>query len=1202
MSSTYILSDLRHLINVLVPEIRMQIEDDDEEEEEDRQEDYDDDPPLSSTSSNEFSRRVYDDPSPRASADSQDIVIESETSVDTMPSFVPPSPSSVAALSQTASILRASDTSMSPRIYPQRLSVASRMQSDRSPDRTPPGDLEDRAIASETSSKRNGDTSSTSTWGKVKLTLSGGRRSRTNSLIRDRRDHTDSSISRESGASVASARNDKDGVFAHQQSQQPFVQSASASASILSLAPYTSPRAGASPVPAASSADLLKYKDAKLFPFPGMKKLEEARNRAKGLLPGSSSTPDITLSPYDDEEGQQTFANTTPAQTPDIGRERKLSHQASDSRLLPRFGPPASGSPSPNSHPEYFDIPQNQVQTGGSLRLPMTLPGVKQWLSNKKIFSQSSSPSSPAMSPTSPAELRAFPKANKKPSLSDLLRIRKDNDLGAEWEDINSDKSRTPTTATSNSASTLINNGLPAVEAGEPDVASPSQNGIYYIPVDSDKSSTDNQAIPIPISDAHGQTESYLDFDPPSVTPSPPEPASTTPDPGSSVSDYPPHSTSESSSSSSSRYSHSPGNHTNSQGALVLERLDESLSRGSRSPMWASAIDDPPRKLVLSSPVFQVANSNTIKDRFLFLFTDLLVIAKPVMQDQDNIMDSYKPTPMDRKYIVKSVVLLRQLRINGDRVEPTKSSSYTSALRNPLIRTFVHQFSKDADHAVTSLFEKAGIPDDPVMLGQLLFRTADLDRARLGEYLSRRTSKLMLRTYLDSFGFTGMRVDKALRVFLLSVNIPSRPPRTLEYMLDAFAGRWYEANAGMIAYDKDVAIRLVRALVQLNDLLYDGISQEPGPSHPQGNVTGQSFVEAFKRWDPRHLVPDELLEDICDSLHAERLSQAPNPSSIDSPAVPITIKRILPTRLTYKVQSEPIVIRIPQPDAQLTIQLCGQDLTFDPPELSFSKSSEASFRVTGTSLGPKKMLMCRSGPNALRYSGLPLSNPLMVERAFMRNTFQVAFLNHKGMKRRYMFSVNDPLIRHQWTVSLKRQIETATSIAAPPVGSASPGRSKFHRAAEMMALKVLQDTLIGPETSDHLSSTIYKVLDPLASSSTSGSSRFLSDQRVTASKRLDGSQSSPHIRSQSRSQVYHRHAAGRNEMDLNHNEFNSRDDRDLDDAGKADNAITEASPRVEGRLWSGLDLELQCQQNSSIPLVLSFLQVGAPDHGGLVAS
>jgi hypothetical protein len=305
------------------------------------------------------------------------------------------------------------------------------------------------------------------------------------------------------------------------------------------------------------------------------------------------------------------------------------------------------------------------------------------------------------------------------------------------------------------------------------------------------------------------------------------------------------------------------------------------------------------------------------------------------------------------------------------------------------------------------------------------------------------------------------------------------------------------------------------------------------------------------------------------------------------------IKRPLPTRLTYKMQSDPIILRIPQADPDLTIHLFGQDLVFDPPFVTFARSSEASFRVMGTSLGTKSMIMCRSGPNALKYFGLPLSNSLVVERAFMRNTFQMAFLSHDGAKRRYMFSVDDPLIRHQWVVSLRRQIDNATSTAANSLAQTSPGTLKFHRAAEIVAFKALQETLIGADLHSGAPGTVIQNaihrLNGSPPRPTNGSSfRFPAEQRpaVTTTKFAS------HIRSKSRSQVYHRHGAGRNELDLNYDDPDEDITND-DFTGMHDHDLPS---RNEGPLWSGRDLEMQCQQNSSIPLVLAFLQVGSPEQ------
>lgn len=266
-----------------VPETSIPIQDDYEDDDDD--EDYTGD----TGAYGHVSNGRQDGGSPHSYSSRRSLEIETETSPEQHPANIPPSPST--ALSNTASVARASDDSGSPHPYPARLSVASRIQSDRSPLNTD-FELDDPPPRSATAENTLKRTDSASTWEKVKNTFSrsasNGRRSRTNSFAR--RDNTESSVSRDSGASVGSAKTNKgdsSGTFAYQQTQQPLHHSASAS--VLSLSPQANLRGTASPTPPALTADLHKYQDSKLFPFPGIKKLEEQRNRARG---------DVTLFVY----------------------------------------------------------------------------------------------------------------------------------------------------------------------------------------------------------------------------------------------------------------------------------------------------------------------------------------------------------------------------------------------------------------------------------------------------------------------------------------------------------------------------------------------------------------------------------------------------------------------------------------------------------------------------------------------------------------------------------------------------------------------------------------------------------------------------------------------------------------------------------------------------------------------------------------
>lgn len=1167
-----------------VPESSLPVydEDQDDEEEDERMHDVvreeDDQPPLESP--HEESGPQTEESSPRRSSDSKDLVVEREPSPEPVPPATSPSSS---AITSNAPVMRVSDDSDSSQpAYPQRLSVASRIQSDRSP-LTTEFDLDNPVSSTpETPLKREGSIGGA--WGKIvgaltRSTSNSGRRSRTNSVAaRERRQNTDSSISRESGGSLASPKVDKhESLGPTCPPSQSVMQSPSASASVQSLALQTPPRSGVSPIPPASSVDLAKYNDAKLFPFPGMKKLEEER-RNRGLSI-SSSTPDIVLSLHTNDNEMpilSSSSNDTPSNSPDIKRDRTLSHQASDTHLLPKFknlnSPPLSTSPSTSSR-DYFNgqTPTTPQSIGSlSIKLPTNREGVRRWLSK---FGQSS-PSLVTAPSTSASQSRPTP--SKKPSISDLLRWRKENDITSDWEEISSEKARTPTSTS----------GTPFFGKSASGEFSPASASDSFFNDDTQKTP---RASKIAKSNNVFQS-SPAPLPPPSLpsapTPSPLEPdSSATPEPWSSLSDYPQPTTSESSSNTSSRYSDSD---YLPKGAVIIERLSEIIGRGPRNSAWPSVIDEPPRKLILASPVLQVVNSNTVKDRFLMLFNDMLIIAKPVVQDPDVLLELTKPNPSDRKFIVKNVVLLRNLCFCGDREE----SQARVGPRNPLVQSFVEQFSADPDHAIVALFSESGQTEDPAMLAQLLFRTLEIDRAQLGDYLSRRSSRIVLKHYLDAFGFAGVRVDKALRIFLQTVHIPSQVSHgvnALDTLLDSFASRWYEANASHVAYDRDLAYRFTRAIVQLNDVLHGGITSEPGPTgYVRRNVTARDFLDAFRRHDPRSLLSDDLISDVYDSIRRERLSQPRHLSASALPDIVVTFKRPLPPRLTYRVQSEPAVVRISQPDPNFAIELFGQDLTFDPPILTFAKSPEASFRITGTSFGLRTMTMLRSGPNALLYTNLPQSFSICVERAFMRNTFQVAFSNHTGNKRRYMFSFADPLVRHEWSTSLKRLTEVSSN-AYPTTadkGASLSVQARFNQAVGDIVFRVLQETLIGPDTL--AAAPTSKPNSTLRPPSPRSNSR--SGSQMTMSPGESPGPSTDLARSKSRSRMYYRHGPGKLELEnagsaLPQSKGNREEDRD------------EMDPRSkpEDRIWSGKDLEMFCRQNSSIAQVLEQLLPMAPE-------
>lgn len=155
--------------------------------------------------------------------------------------------------------------------------------------------------------------------------------------------------------------------------------------------------------------------------------------------------------------------------------------------------------------------------------------------------------------------------------------------------------------------------------------------------------------------------------------------------------------------------------------------------------------------------------------------------------------------------------------------------------------------------------------------------------------------------------------------------------------------------------------------------------------------TVDDFIASFHDVDTRSVVPEDLLARIYTAVRRERVENASDNSIFSmTPDIEATIEPAkLPTQLTYRTPSARFTITIPEPDPKFTIKLQGADLQFDPPVLSFARNATQSFRVTGTALGVRTMVLIKRGANAPRYQGLPLNKAFSIERGFMQHTFQV---------------------------------------------------------------------------------------------------------------------------------------------------------------------------------------------------------------------
>lgn len=807
-----------------------------------------------------------------------------------------------------------------------------------------------------------------------------------------------------------------------------------ASSSMHSFVPVSPHRRGQSPIPSASPAELSKYTaNDKLAPFPGLFKLDEERRKLQQRtrrmsmsspnLPGDISgaiTTDMALHTDNEVEIEK--------------RERKLSHQYSDTGLLQKFRSidaeltsPASPSTSHTASPNGNN---NKSIASGPSWLPMSRNDLRKWYKANKMNNAAPSPKITTASISSPI----LPDDKLElPTSRPASRQQKWNGGSAtDFEDMSNPsttpKSRVKMRLDSSDIGDLSLDSFVKQSSSSPNSA--TMKGQQQTSVSSTADSYYNRENETDGDGILSAPRASTSFSRPalSIIPEPlPSDRSWTP-PASQIEG-----------SLSYKPSESPGTpvHPPERSSVVLQRLDSLLSRDPAvQPIW-SFLDEPPRRLIMSSSVTQIVDSDTIRERFLFLFNDILVVAKPL---EPTVM------AMDRSFFVKNIIDL-----NTVQVIPSRRLS-SIGMRHPFVQQFVRDFNENPDLAVANLLQSTGLEDDQVSLGKLLFNTLELDRARLGAYLAKKTKRILLYTYIDCFGFTGIRIDHALRAFALTLRFPSDiPEHDLEHVLNVFASRWFEANAKLVSYGKDIAMKLVRILVHLDNQLQKSMRVPHQSGYRDFKAEWETMVRAV---DPRGLLSDELVQDMYYTLWKNPIHWAADAHYRNQN---ITFKRAPPNHLVYRTQSDPITIRIQQPDPHLRIQLLSQDgLMFDPPELNFARSTEAAFRITGSSLGPKSIIFSLLGLHAPFYQGIPLSKSIVVERSFMRNTFQIAFKEPNGSKRRYMFSTEDAVVCNQYMMNVQPPLPTPLKLCDEDLGL---GMAEAQKAAKALSLSILRQAL-----------------------------------------------------------------------------------------------------------------------------------------------
>ncbi|MBW0477870.1 hypothetical protein O181_017585 [Austropuccinia psidii MF-1] len=716
--------------------------------------------------------------------------------------------------------------------------------------------------------------------------------------------------------------------------------------------------------------------------------------------------------------------------------------------------------------------------------------------------------------------------------------------------------------------------------------------------------------------------------------------------------------------SSSTNFSVNSSNFSNAR----IQRRDQILNRLApfltvpsntdnfiNSESKASTLNNPPRKLLWHQSVLQVVSATSVKDRYLFLFNDLLVIAKPIVEFDENEGERIPrlPITLQNSFITKSVVELKYIRCVDPQqnvsvgYEDLKEDSEENKKDKLSKVKFVCEFDKDPKKAVKRLFNGKIVNDEPMEISKWLLTNLDLDKRQLGQYLLESDQSNVLRCYLERLKFEQMRIEDSLRLVLLTLRLPS-DREAIERFLNQFGKTWSMANE-QVGINAQLATRWATEMIVLSEHAHGSLTDSMRYvasliGYPNGIKTEAQFVDYLKKdligdFDnnsyskkPKgNSISDEKLENMLkksyQSIRRDRLVQGRS-SAKDVERIELTMgqgepkgNKKLPNRLTYQVESDEIIVSIPEPDSQFGIKLFGgASLRFEPPFLSFSKSSKCTFKIKGRTLGICQMAFVKIGARAAAYEGLPLIETIMIERAFMKHTVQIGFINHLQASRKYLFSFEDQKSKDE-LLKLIYKAQKQENLKESMIESSSE-KTKAQSIRRIAALQVLRDTLIINEdliplnVNPHVQTTIELKFNGLGKNRAKQSTNESKEEKQTITTVRK-------IRSNSISEIYTFTNVGSVEKDLQNEIIKRRQQAQLNHikfkqkellkeslksnliGGKQNlnpysisnkdlikNNVEENSALTQKFKKSGDELIRQCEQNSLIPLVLGFLSLG----------
>lgn len=155
-------------------------------------------------------------------------------------------------------------------------------------------------------------------------------------------------------------------------------------------------------------------------------------------------------------------------------------------------------------------------------------------------------------------------------------------------------------------------------------------------------------------------------------------------------------------------------------------------------------------------------------------------------------------------------------------------------------------------------------PDDPTCVAKFLKGTSRVDKKLLGEFLSKRNNEEMLKAYLATFDFQGLRIDEALRQMINSFRLPGEAP-LIARVVDEFTAQYFAKAKPPEIMEKDGVFVLTYAVIMLN-------TDQHNPNVKTGQrMTFNDFAKNLRGVNAGKDFEPEYLNDIYESIRTREI-------------------------------------------------------------------------------------------------------------------------------------------------------------------------------------------------------------------------------------------------------------------------------------------------------------------------------------------